>query len=82
MANCFVQLKTGKEPAVLMGIFQESIVVPPSPMVGGHTGGVVAHPVAVIRMKDNTLKKVHVNQITMADEPPACFRDKTNGLYQ
>ncbi len=47
----------------LHGIFQMSTVVPPSNMIGGHTGGVVAYPVAVIEYENGDLEQVSPNEI-------------------
>lgn len=37
-----------KEVYTFHGFYQESNVIPPSPLVGGHGGGVIAYPVAII----------------------------------
>lgn len=40
--------KVNGSEAICHGIFIRSRVVEPSPMIGGHQGGTVAYPVAVI----------------------------------
>ena len=47
----------------LHGIFQMSTVLPPSNMLGGHTGGVIAYPVAVIEYENGDLEQVSPNEI-------------------
>lgn len=37
-----------KEAYTFHGFYQKSNVIPPSPLVGGHGGGVIAYPVAII----------------------------------
>ena len=46
-----VKITKGKATVVgeIVGIFQESEVLPPSPFVGGHPGGVVAYPVLLVK---------------------------------
>ena len=47
----------------LHGIFQMSTVLPPSNMIGGHLGGIVAYPVAVIEYENGDLEQVSPNEI-------------------
>ena len=57
--KCFV----GDKAAYFHGIFQYATVSEPSPMVGGHPGGQIAYPVAVVEMQDGTLTTVGVRDI-------------------
>jgi hypothetical protein len=57
--KCFV----GDKAAYFHGIFQYATVIEPSPMVGGHPGGQIAYPVAVVEMQDGTLTTVGVRDI-------------------
>lgn len=57
--ECFV----GDKAAYFHGIFQYATVIEPSPMVGGHPGGQIAYPVAVVEMQDGTLTTVGVRDI-------------------
>lgn len=60
---CLVKIKSDDwRMAELIGIFQYSNVVDPSPFIGGHSGGVIAFPVAVVRIGDE-LKEVSVASI-------------------
>ena len=52
MKKCEVISNGEKKTADFYGIFQLSTVINPSLMVGGHPGGVVAYPVAVIDLGD------------------------------
>lgn len=45
------------------GFYQESNVIPPSPLVGGHSGGVIAYPVAIIEDKKGELMEVEATSI-------------------
>lgn len=46
----------------LIGVFQYSQPIGESPMIGGHNGGVVAYPVAVVKV-GNELKEVPVSRL-------------------
>lgn len=52
MKKCEVHCNGEKYTADFYGVFQLSTVIDPSPMVGGHPGGVVAYPVAVVDFGD------------------------------
>lgn len=56
--------KYNDEWVKLLGIFQVSNVIPPSLVVGGHTGGVIAYPVAIIELENGEVKNVSPNEIT------------------
>lgn len=60
-----VSVKIGKEivEGELIGVFQYSQPIGESPMIGGHNGGVVAYPVAVVKV-GNQLKEVPVNRVS------------------
>lgn len=64
--------RQGKEviEGTLIGIFQYSEVLNPSGLVGGHTGGMIAYPMAVVRT-DNKLMETRLNKVTLVtdDEP-------------
>lgn len=47
-----------KSVCTFHGFFQRSMVIKPSIMVGGHSGGVIAYPVAIIEnKKGGTIKR-------------------------
>lgn len=50
------------QEAEFIGVFQYSDVVGASPMIGGHDGGTVAYPVAVVKM-DGELKSVKTHMV-------------------
>ena len=52
MKKCEVIANGKKYTADLYGVFQLSTVIDPSPMIGGHSGGVIAYPVAVVDFGD------------------------------
>lgn len=52
-----------KEVYTFHGFYQESNVIPPSPLVGGHSGGVIAYPVAIIEDKKGELMEVEATSI-------------------
>jgi len=62
--HCVVNKDGKKVEGVLVGIFQKSMVVDPSPMLGGHSGGVSAGPVAVVRIGDY-LEEVELIDLTL-----------------
>lgn len=66
--KCKITIGEHDIEGIFMGVFQYSDVMPPSPMVGGHTGGVVAYPVAVVRT-GNTFRRVPLKNVTMVTEP-------------
>lgn len=48
--DCYVKIKDDWIDARFIGVYQQSRVVDASPFVGGHPGGVVAFPVAVVKV--------------------------------
>ena len=46
---------------------QRSKVIPPSPMVGGHSGGVVSLKLGIIEREDGTIHKAHPEEIRFID---------------
>lgn len=48
-----------KKRCLFHGLFQDSDVYAPSLMVGGHNGGVVAGPVAIVETEDGSLIRVN-----------------------
>lgn len=52
MKKCEVICNGEKYTADFYGVFQLSTVIDPSPMIGGHPGGVIAYPVAVVDFGD------------------------------
>lgn len=52
MKKCVVISNSKKYTADFYGVFQISTVIDPSPMIGGHPGGVIAYPVAVVDSGD------------------------------
>ncbi len=44
-----------------------SYIVPPSPMVGGHAGGVVKRTLAIVEYHDGTVAEVEPTSIIFAD---------------
>lgn len=61
--DCYVEIKSELIEAEFIGVYQYSHVLEPSPMVGGHKGGVVAYPIAVVKLY-NKLKEVSPSKIT------------------
>lgn len=64
-----VWLVETKEKALFHCWGNRSDIIPPSPMVGGHSGGVISRPVAVIELKNGEVREV----------PPACIRFADGG---
>ncbi|OIJ12688.1 hypothetical protein BKP37_12875 [Anaerobacillus alkalilacustris] len=66
--DCYVNIKNELLEnelleAEFIGVFQYSHVLDPSPMIGGHSGGVIAYPIAVVKL-DEKLKEVKLSDIT------------------
>lgn len=57
-----------KEVYTFHGFYQESNVIPPSPLVGGHSGGVIAYSVAIIEDKKGKLMEVEATSIQFVEE--------------
>jgi len=65
-ACIYTSPKGVEHKAVCHGFFQRSGVVEPSPMVGGHPGGTVAYPIAVIELEDGQVLEVRPGMIRMS----------------
>ncbi|MEK3996706.1 hypothetical protein MKY29_18490 [Psychrobacillus sp. FSL K6-2365] len=63
--DCFVKIKAELIEAEFMGVYQYSNVLGESPMIGGHRGGVVAYPIAVVKI-NGMLKEVKLSEITFS----------------
>lgn len=61
--DCYVDIKGDLVEAEFMGIYQYSTVIDSSPMVGGHPGGVIAYPIALIKLHGK-FKEVDPSKIT------------------
>ncbi|RWR06721.1 hypothetical protein QNH23_06320 [Siminovitchia fortis] len=65
MRDCYI--KTGEEKAKFIGVFQRSNVIDASPFVGGHPGGVIAYPVAVVEKENGQLVEYPVNNVSFKE---------------
>lgn len=63
MSKVFVKIGKETVEGELIGVFQYSQPIGESPMIGGHNGGVVAYPVAVVKVGDG-LKEVPVSELS------------------
>lgn len=61
--DCYVKVKSELVEAEFIGVFQHSHVVEPSPMLGGHRGGVISYPIAVVKL-EGKLQEIKVSDIT------------------
>lgn len=57
-----------KSVCTFHGFFQRSMVIKPSIMVGGGSGGVIAYPVAIIENKKGKLMEVTATSIRFVEE--------------
>ena len=57
-----------KEVYTFHGFYQESNVIPPSPSVGGHSGGVIAYPVAIIEDEKGNVMEVEAIKIQFKED--------------
>lgn len=60
--DCHIKIKGEYYPAKFIEIFQSSNVIGESAMIGGHRGGVVAYPVAVVRF-GTSFKQVNISDV-------------------
>lgn len=61
----------GGEWGYFHGIYQRSDVVVPSYAKGGHSGGPVARPVAVVELMDGTLRMVEIEDVRLFVPQPS-----------
>lgn len=65
--ECYIKIGDDLIDAEFIGIYQYSKVINPSPMAGGHPGGVIAYPVAVVKI-DSQFKQVDLLDVLMVEE--------------
>jgi len=65
--RCYVFHEKEWTEAEFIGVYQFSNVIEPSPMIGGHPGGVIAYPVVVVKM-DDKLKDFGINKVKFSKE--------------
>ena len=63
--DCYVNIKNEFVEAKFIGVFQYSRVLEPSMVRGGHSGGVIAYPIAVVKI-DGKLHEVKLSDITFS----------------
>ena len=61
--DCYVNIKNKLLEAKFMGFFQYSHVLEPSMVRGGHSGGVIAYPIAIVEL-DGKFKEVKLSDVT------------------
>lgn len=54
--ECYVKIDSDWKRAEFMGVFQYSNVIDPSPMKGGHKGGTIAYPLALVRLNGKIIE--------------------------
>lgn len=64
---CTVWRKGEPRPALFHLFTTTSYVVPPSPLKGGHTGGQVSEPCAVVEYQDGTVDTVPSSSVRFLD---------------
>ena len=64
--DCFVNMEGEMVSATFVGVFQRSQVFPPSPMRGGHSGGTVAYPIAVVKI-NGEFREVKLDEVTFSE---------------
>ncbi|MEI3605948.1 hypothetical protein SPD48_09620 [Pseudogracilibacillus sp. SE30717A] len=67
MQECYIKDGEDLIEAEFIGIYQHSRVIEPSPMLGGHPGGVIAHPIALVRV-NNRFRQVNPFDVVMVEE--------------
>lgn len=61
--DCFVNINDDLVEGEFVGIYQYSNVVDASPMIGGHPGGVIAYPIALVKICGK-IKEVLPSKVT------------------
>lgn len=74
MANTTITMKSELRPCIVNGqkaLFhrweQYSEIVPPSPLRGGHGGGVIARVLGIIEREDGTVHQAYPSEIRFTD---------------
>lgn len=60
--ECYIKENSDWVEAEFVGVFQYSDVIQPSVMIGGHSGGVIAYPVAIVKL-DGKFKEVKLSNV-------------------
>lgn len=68
-ANKLRPCKVGEEFYLFHGFTQISQIVPPSPLRGGHGGGVVAGAYAILERRDGTVALAEAHRVQFLDAP-------------
>jgi len=61
--KCYVNIKGKWLEAIFIGVFQYSRIIEPSMVRGGHSGGIIAYPIAVVKI-DGKIIDVKLSDIT------------------
>lgn len=61
--DCYININDDLVEGEFVGIYQYSNVIDPSPMLGGHDGGVIAYPIAIVKISGK-LKEVDISELT------------------
>jgi len=61
--DCYVNIKNNLLEAKFVGIFQYSHVLETSMLKGGHSGGVIAYPIAIVEL-NGKFKEVKLSDVT------------------
>lgn len=69
---CYVKINEDEVKALFHGWDYQSYPIEPSPMVGGHPGGVMAYTQGIVEMIHGEVKTVNPNTIRFAD---TCFEN-------
>lgn len=63
MKICKAKIDDKWQTVTFHGVFQYSDVIAPSPMVGGHPGGIIAYPIAVVEYESGKLIMRYLDSI-------------------
>lgn len=69
----------GKNKCLFHRWEQLSEIIPPSPMIGGHSGGCISHVCGIVENEDGSITRVHPNEIRFLDNifKNYCFAEYT-----
>lgn len=65
--KCEVKIDAQFVMATFHGFFQRARVIEPSPMIGGHPGGTVAYPVALVEFENGQVVGVEAVAIKFVE---------------
>lgn len=75
---CYIVFKKHRKKALFHRWSHESEIVEPSPMIGGHNGGIIDYTVAIVETEDGQIDKVPASRVKFCDNifEQYCFDER------